>query len=380
MNWAVADQMARLVAGAGEGDGEATVAADGRLEAILRVAELELTAAGALDPAALGGPLGAVPVSREEWAARTLAGQRPLLSVLAAALALPGRAADVESADEELVDDELVSGARAGTDDPRGPLLAASTRGLVFGWMFGQLARRALGQYHLPLPPTHGNDLLLVPANLGEFAMEWRLAADDVCLWTCLREAATHSVLARPHVRSRLESLLVAYASAFEVDPTAFEAELEALDPSDPSSFQSVLGDPDAVLATVQTPTQERLVGQIDALTAAVAGWVDHLVAPLSQRLIGSADAIGEAARRRRVEVSWGERYAARLIGLGLRASSYERGTSFVAGVVERGGEEALARLWSSEATLPTPAELDAPGLWLARVELDDAGGVEPGV
>ena len=31
--------------------------------------------------------------------------------------------------------------------------------------------------------------------------------------------------------------------------------------------------------------------------------------------------------------------------------------------------EEALAGLWASAASLPTPAEVDAPGLWLARTE-----------
>jgi uncharacterized protein (DUF2342 family) len=28
--------------------------------------------------------------------------------------------------------------------------------------------------------------------------------------------------------------------------------------------------------------------------------------------------------------------------------------------------------LWASDATLPTPAEIDAPGLWLARIEIDE--------
>ena len=41
-------------------------------------------------------------------------------------------------------------------------------------------------------------------------------------------------------------------------------------------------------------------------------------------------------------------------------------------GVVERAGEDGLSRLWTSERELPTPAELDAPGLWLARIDLPD--------
>ena len=41
-------------------------------------------------------------------------------------------------------------------------------------------------------------------------------------------------------------------------------------------------------------------------------------------------------------------------------------------GVVERAGDEALGRLWASPRELPTAAEVDAPGLWLARIELPE--------
>ena len=39
-----------------------------------------------------------------------------------------------------------------------------------------------------------------------------------------------------------------------------------------------------------------------------------------------------------------------------------------MAGVLERDGD--LGRLWQSADLLPTPAEVDAPGLWLARIDL----------
>jgi uncharacterized protein (DUF2342 family) len=47
-----------------------------------------------------------------------------------------------------------------------------------------------------------------------------------------------------------------------------------------------------------------------------------------------------------------------------------DRGEAFVRGVLERGGESELAKLWVIEANLPTPAEVDAPGLWIERVNL----------
>jgi uncharacterized protein (DUF2342 family) len=38
--------------------------------------------------------------------------------------------------------------------------------------------------------------------------------------------------------------------------------------------------------------------------------------------------------------------------------------------VIDRAGREGLSRLWQQAGALPTPAEVDAPGLWLARLDL----------
>jgi uncharacterized protein (DUF2342 family) len=60
------------------------------------------------------------------------------------------------------------------------------------------------------------------------------------------------------------------------------------------------------------------------------------------------------------------------MLGLELGQAQYERGAAFVRGIVDRAGNEALGRLWHSERELPTPAEIDAPGLWLERIDLPD--------
>jgi uncharacterized protein (DUF2342 family) len=59
-----------------------------------------------------------------------------------------------------------------------------------------------------------------------------------------------------------------------------------------------------------------------------------------------------------------------RRLGLELERTHYDRGAAFCNGVVERGGLDQLNRLWTSVEMAPTPAELDAPGLWLARIDL----------
>ena len=76
--------------------------------------------------------------------------------------------------------------------------------------------------------------------------------------------------------------------------------------------------------------------------------------------------------QRHRVERGEAERFIEGLLGLKLERAHYERGAAFVDGVVERAGLEGLNRLWDGPAMLPTPNELDAPGLWLARIDLPD--------
>jgi hypothetical protein len=49
-----------------------------------------------------------------------------------------------------------------------------------------------------------------------------------------------------------------------------------------------------------------------------------------------------------------------------------DRGLAFVRGIVERDAEHELATMFVVEANLPTPAEVDAPGLWIARVNLPE--------
>jgi putative hydrolase len=180
-------------------------------------------------------------------------------------------------------------------------------------------------------------------------------------------------VLAIPHVRNRLEGLLTEYVGGFQVDGSGLEEKLGAIDPTNPESFQEALGDPEAMLGAMQSDEQRRLLPRIEALTAAIEGYVDHTMDSVGRRLIGSYGMLAEALRRRRVEAGQGDRYVGHLFGVELAQAHYDRGAAFVAGVFERAGEEGVAHLWEAERTLPTPAEIDAPGLWLARIELPDA-------
>ena len=359
VNWDVARQMALWIATEGKPQGNVNPIERIRLEELARVADLHVGSASGLSTSVTGGVLSVLPVSRGDWALHSLESYRPVLERLATALS----AADPEPVDPDPTTDLLGN---------LGKMLGPVLLGLQSGVMLGHLARHSFGQYDLPLPRRPADQLLIVPANIDAFATEWGLEADDLRMLVCLNEITFHAVLGRAHVRARLTGLLEDYVSRFTVDPDAVESSFGEFDLNDPGEFQRILGQPETLLGAVQSPEQQQIRDRIENLLTAVVGYVDYVVEAVGRPLIGSYDRLMEAMRRRRADASDGERFAARLLGLELGRRQYERGGAFVRGVVERAGDEGLGRLWHSERELPTAAELDAPGLWLARIDLPD--------
>ena len=290
-----------------------------------------------------------------------------------------------------------IDGERFDPDDPRtqqtlgwlSGLMAAMApmmAGMTTGTMVGRLALRSLGTYDLPIPrPTSGpdaNTLLVVAPNVEAFSTDWSLPADDLRLWVCLHETAHHAVLGVPHVRDAIGDLLARHAGAFRNDPSELGDRLGLdpdlgldLDPAatlDPTTGPELLAriqdalDPEAVLGAVRSPEQEVLLPRLEALVAVVIGVVDHVMDAVGAGLIASYGQVTEAVRRRRVTTSDADRFVERILGLNLTQEQVDRGTAFVAGVLERAGDDGLALLWQEGQNLPTPSEIDAPGLWLA--------------
>ena len=360
VNWDVGRQTAVWLATDGQAEPNVDPLERIRLEELVRVADLQVSAATGLDTSIAGGVLSVLPVGRGDWALHSLEAYRPYLERLATSLSRAGDDEDdVPDATTQLLGD-------------LGKLLGPVLLGMQSGFMLGHLARRALGQYGLPLPRMAADQILVVPANLDAFAEQWTLVPDDLRLWVCLHEVTHHAVLGRPHVRARLSDLINEYVGSFEVDPEALEASLGDLDPTDAAGLQAVLGNPETLLGAVRSPRQQETLARIETLTAVIEGYVDHVMDTTGRGLIGSYGQLTEALRRRRVEATDGERFAGRLLGLELGRTQYERGAAFIRGVVDRAGEDALGRLWRTGRELPTPAELDAPGLWLARIDLPD--------
>ena len=338
-----------------------------QLEQLARIAELQVGRVTGLSTSVTGRPLTIVPVNRATWVHGATDAYRPLFEALAVALASspPPEADDADASDPMgAFFGQLMAAAQ--------PMMLS----LMAGSLLGHLSRRSFGQYDLPVPRPPSDELVLVSPNLAEFAEEWSLPLDDLRLWVCVHEVAHHAVLGVPHIRAALSALLAEYAAGFRPSGAGLEERLsglsldEASDLSSLNALQNAFADPEMLLGAIRSDEQRAVLGRLEVLVAVVVGVVDWVMDSIGTSLIGSYGQLTEALRRRRVEADASDRFVEQLLGLELTRAAYERGTRFVDGVVERAGAEGLDPLWHDERSLPTPAELDAPGLWLARLEL----------
>lgn len=353
-----ARSLAQGVATDGQPEDNADPIARIRFEELARVAELHIADATGL-PFDRSPVL--VPVGRGAWALRALDAWAPILGrMVDAQRAAPAPPGPFEGAgDVEALLTQFAS--------TLGPVLV----GMQFGSAAGHLAQRTLGQYALPLPWPSTAEVLVVSDNVTRFAEEWSLPLDETRLWVCVHELTAHAVLGRPHVAERIRTLVDSLTAEMV---TAHQGLAERLggQAGDPEALQQILSDPEALLADLLTPGQRRTSEDLVALTTVVAAYVDHVTRQLATTLTGAAGPLGEAWYRYRIEEAASEQAAGTLFGLDLTRAQVDRGAAFVRGVVERAGEEGLSRLWGDPRHLPTPPEVDAPGLWLERISLPE--------
>lgn len=358
LNWDAARQFAQLSATGG--------ASEANVDPTLRPAYADLARIAGMHVCDVTGLDTSFPepvlMTRGQWAHATLEAYRPLFTELATSLG--GPEAEGEADDDPMM--KMMAGLTR--------MMAPAMLGMTVGGMVGTLAQRVFGVHDLPIPRDR-DEVVLVPSNIETFAAEWSITVDEMRLWVLAHELAGHVLLGSPHVRGPLTELIRRHVGAFRTDPGAVADKLAGLElgMGDPTeAIQQTLGDPELLLGAVRSDEQLALAPSLDAAVATVVGCTDWIVDAVAARVIGgSALTIAEAVRRQRVQRTPDDLFVEHLLGIRLGDDQVRRGKAFAQGVVDRAGEAGLALLVTEPGALPTAAEVDAPGLWLARVRGD---------
>ena len=375
LQWDVARQVAISTATNGTNT-EANVDPSSRvsLEQLAPIADMHVRNYTGLTTCTSSGSGTALPnivvTNHSTWVHHTLESYKPLFTQLATALSNPSADAPQPGTELDSETDQITAMMLS-----LNKMMAPAMMGMSIGSMIGQLSLRAFGQYDLPIPREPKNQILLVASNVEQFANDWSIAVDDMRMWVLIHEITSHAVLSVDHVRDSINQQISKYIAAFRPNPNALMDRLTTMDlgTTDPMAMmQKFLTDPTIILGAVISPEQERQAPVLDAMIASIIGYIDHSVDAMEALVLGGGKQIAEAVRRRRVESAPHDSFVEQLLGLRLTRQQVERGHAFAAGVTERAGHDGLSQLFAKAGNLPTPSELDASGLWLARIELQD--------
>ena len=305
-------------------------------------------------------------VNRSGWAHHTLRDWRPLFQQLQEGLTA-GRAGADPATSPEGSPEALLRHLM----EPLTPLLADMTAGSLTG----RLARVALGSHDVALPRVRSDRLLLVEPNIAAFAEAWSLPRDDTCLWVCVHSLICNAVLSVPSVHQRLTELLGRFSKGFEINPEkiaeSLQEKLGDLDPTQAmTEMPTLFTSPEMLLGATRSENQEALADDLADFVAVLTGYVDATTDRACAQMLGSHSPVREAFRRRRLAPPGEARQLGRFLGVDVGPEASARGTRFIQGVAERAGAEGLNRLWQAAQNWPTPNEVDAPGLWLARLDV----------
>ncbi len=381
VNWEVARQVAESIALTdqdSEGpldDPDVDPAQAERLTTLVRAAQTNVAATtGLAESAALEVQF----VNRRGWTAVTLDGLRPVLEALASRMSAPFDPTALQFANPDELDDnpDMLAGIMG--------MLAPMLFGVQAGSLSGLLAHHALGQFDLPLPLAAPPKLAFVVANIERFANDWDLPFDDLGFALASREVVHAAQRSVPWVRERLVRLATEYVSGYELRPEVLEDQFSEtfsmFDDIEPESLIAKLQagempaidiDATELLAHLRTPAQEPILAELQRFGAVLGGYADAVIDALGPRVGPAGSRIEEALRRHRVECGAATEFVDLMLGLKIDRAYYDKGRAFSEGVIEREGIDGLNRLWERESMLPTENELEAPGLWLARIDLD---------
>ncbi len=255
---------------------------------------------------------------------------------------------------------------RSGTTAARvaGAKLSGMQLGAALGWMSGKV----LGQFEVLTPPEARPRLLLVVPNIVAAERSMAVPERDFRLWVCLHEEAHRvqfgsSPWLADHFAAEVESFLMA------ADITAGEA-MRRLLTLISTVVRIIGGDEEAsIVEAAQNDAQRDVFARLSALMSLLEGHAEWVMDAVGPEVIPALAELRDKFEHRRSNPGQADGMLRRLMGMDAKLRQYSSGRVFVDDVVQRVGVAGFNRVWESPQTLPTLAEIEDPGAWVARIQ-----------
>lgn len=346
MNWGFTLDLARRAIAQAGSDPQPDAATTARVRDAVALADLWLDEEIAFDR--LAAP--AVAWRRVDWMEQTFDTWqllvRPVISQLANALrALVGRP-DAAAAE---------------------PMLRLAVAGMFAAQIsdtLGDAATTVVSGSDIGLPVTKPL-VAILPTNVAAFADGLAVSADDVLLYLAIREAARQRLFASVGwLGPQLLALIEHYAREITIDPDGLERAIEsqlgqAMTTRDLEAAGTAVAH--SLFAPQRSPEQAEVLARLEILLAVVEGWVDEVVARVTEPRMPAASGLTETLRRRRASGGPAENALKTLVGLELRPRRTRDAANLWAATRAARGADGRDAVWAHPDLLPTAHDLDDP-------------------
>ncbi|HEX8857807.1 MAG TPA: zinc-dependent metalloprotease [Actinomycetes bacterium] len=255
-----------------------------------------------------------------------------------------------------------------------GPVPSAvrsSTRlltGAEAGTLLGYVGQRVLGQYDLPVPTADGageGTVWYVVPNIVQTERRHGFKPADFRLWIALHETAHRRQFRGVQwLPGHIQGLLDSYLGSVQIDEEGIKRVAQR---AQELAKRLVAGERVDLLDLLVTPEQRGTLERVQATMSVLEGHGEFVMDEVGAKLVPGHDRMKRILHERRQASGPGTRLIQEVLGLRQKLDQYSQGEAFVRRLYERGGMEAVNRVFVSPDALPTVDEVRDPDRYLAR-------------
>src|SRR5262249_11742365 len=132
--------------------------------------------------------------------------------------------------------------------------------------------------------------------------------------------------------------------------------------------------DEGGIVGLFASPEQKGVLSQVQALMSVLEGHGNVVMDDLGLAHVAGQERMSRVLQQRRKNGGV-TALLHKMLGIEQKMRQYEVGERFVRGVIAEAGARAIDAVWLAPENLPTLPELDAPPLWVARINPARAAG-----